>query len=353
VVASDAPRSDANEPDLTVVVVVFGEEPWLTRCIDSILGSMDVRIELVLVENGGSEDVIAAAERDPRVNVVRPGENTGFARGCNLGVAAGNAPVVALINPDAIVAPTALRELCSSLKEEGTGLVTASIRLAHQPERLNCAGNLVTVTGLSWADHFDSPAADFPERFDVIGASGAGMAIRRSLWEELGGFNEWFFAYWEDTELSIRAIQRGWRVVYVPSAIVEHRYVFGRNPGKYYLLERNRTITALTCFSKRHLLAIAPLALVIEFGILAMAIRQRWLGEKIRSWRWIWSHRHEIAARRRSVQSAWTGRESDLLDLLSTTMSPRNLDGGLRLSKATGRFVSIYWRWARRWVIHR
>ena len=338
---------------MTVVVVVYGEEPWLERSIDAILGSVGVEVEVVLVENGGSESVIAAAESDVRVRVVRPGRNTGFAVGCNLGVAAGTAPMVALVNPDAIVEPDALRLLCATASEPGIGLATASIRLADRPDRLNCAGNLVTVTGISWADHFGAAADDFPERFDVVGASGAGLAIRRSLWDDLGGFNEWFFAYWEDTELSIRAIQRGWRVVYEPGAVIVHRYSFSRNPSKFFLLERNRSVTALTCFSRRHLMAIAPLSLAIEAGLLVMAVRQHWLGEKMRAWRWLWVHRRDIATRRREVQAAWSGDESRVLDLLSTSMSPRNLDAGDAPPAFLGRVVDLYWRSARRWVLRR
>ena len=338
---------------VTVVVVVYGEEPWLERSIDAILGSVGVEVELVLVENGGSEAVIAAAEADPRVRVVRPGHNTGFAAGCNLGVAAGTAPMVALVNPDAIVEPDALRVLCATASEPHIGLATASIRLADRPDRLNCAGNLVTVTGISWADHFGAAADRFPVRFDVVGASGAGLAIRRSLWDELGGFNEWFFAYWEDTELSIRAIQRGWRVVYEPGAVIVHRYAFSRNPSKFFLLERNRSVTALTCFSRRHLAAIAPLSVAIEVGLLLMAIRQGWTREKVRAWRWLWTHRHDISSRRRAVQSAWTDDESRLLDLLSTSMSPQNMEDGDAPPAILGRVVGTYWRIARRWVLRR
>ena len=342
--------ADGPVPGVTVVVVVYGEEPWLPRCLRAILGSEGIAVELVLVENGGSEDVLASFESDPRVIVVRPGRNTGFAEGCNLGVAAGSAAMVALVNPDAVVEPGALATLCARAARPGVGLATASLRLADRPDRLNCAGNLVTVTGISWADHFGQPAERFPTPFDVVGASGAGLAIRRSLWDELGGFNEWYFAYWEDTELSIRAIERGWRVVYEPTAVIVHRYEFSKNTAKFFLLERNRTVTALTCFSTRHLLVMAPLMLAMEIGLLAVAARQGWFREKARALRWVMTHRREIRDRRREVQSMRTGRESALLDLLSTSLTPANMDEG-RPPQVLERFVAAYWRVARRTML--
>lgn len=342
--------ADGPLPRVTVVVVVYGEEPWLPACLDAILRSEGVEIELVLVENGGSEDVLASFEDDPRVLVVRPGRNTGFAEGCNLGVAAGTAPTIALVNPDAVVEPAALARLCATATAPGVGLSSASLRLADRPDRLNCAGNLVTVTGISWADHFGEPADRFRTPFDVVGASGAGLAIRRSLWNELGGFNEWYFAYWEDTELSIRAIQRGWRVVFEPEAVIVHRYEFSKNTSKFFLLERNRTITALTCFSTRHLLVMAPLMVAMEVGLLAVAARQGWFREKARALRWVATHRREIRDRRRAVQSSWTGRESDLLDLLSTSLTPANMDDG-RPPQVLERAVAAYWNLARRTLL--
>lgn len=348
--ATDASGVDAVPIRVTVVVVVHGDEPWLTRCIDAILGSVGVDVELVLVENGGSEAVIAASEADPRVVVVRPGRNTGFAEGCNLGVAAGTASMVALVNPDAVVEPEALRVLCTTAAEPGIGLASASVRLADRPDMLNCVGNLVTVTGFSWADHFGEPAARFPERVDIVGASGAGLAIRRSLWDDLDGFDPSYFAYWEDTELSIRAIQRGLRNVFEPGAVIVHRYEFSKNSAKFFLLERNRMTTALTCFSTRHLVAIAPLLVAMELGVWFMALRQGWVREKLRAVRAVVADRQRIRARRRVVQAQWTGDESALLDLLSTGLSPGNMTEG-RPPQALERVVATYWRLVRRTVL--
>ena len=123
---------------------------------------------------------------------------------------------------------------------------------------MNTAGNPLHVLGLSWAGGLGDPAPSTGSPRDVASATGATLVLRRSTWEALGGFPEPFFAYQEDLELSWRAWQRGWRVRYVPGAVVVHHYAFSRNPCKMYLLERNRLLLVLTTYGTRTLLLLAP-----------------------------------------------------------------------------------------------
>jgi GT2 family glycosyltransferase len=334
---------------VSVVVVVYGEEPWLERCVASLLASESVIVDVVLVENGGSEAVIADLERGDRIQVVRPGRNTGFAEGCNIGVAQSHGDLIALINPDAIVEPDTLRLLCAAAQDPLVGIATGSIRLADQPDNLNSAGTVITVTGLSWSSHFGEPAHVIDTQIQVAGASGAGLVLRRSLWEEFGGFNESFFAYYEDAEISIRTHRKGLKVLYVPEAVVIHRYEFSRNSAKFFLLERNRAVTMLTCFSARHLVAIAPLLVVMELGLVALSIRHGWFSEKMRSYWWILRNMGNIRERRSLVQALATAPESDFLDLLSTSLTPGNLTE-VHPPKFVEKLLAAYWVLARRFI---
>jgi GT2 family glycosyltransferase len=344
----DGEKQD-NKLRLSVVVVVYGEEPWLERCVSSILDSQDVHTEVVLVENGGSEGVIAKLENNERVVVLRPGRNTGFAEGCNIGVAGSTHDLVALINPDAIVEATALRTLCMVVQQPGVGIATGSIRLADQPELLNAAGTVITVTGLSWSSRFGELADVSNAQIEVAGASGAGLVLRRKLWDEFGGFSESFFAYYEDAEFSIRTHRKGLKVLYVPDAVVIHRYEFSRNSAKYFLLERNRAVTTFTCFSARHLIAIAPLLLAMELGLVALSLRHGWFSEKMRSYWWILRNMRAIRDRRKLVQGLVTAPESDFLDLLSTSLSPGNLTE-VHPPKIVEKILAAYWVLARRFI---
>ena len=310
---------------VSVVVVAYGEEPWLERCVASLLASDDVVVEVIVVDNTGTGGGVDRLEGRDGVTVVRPGRNLGFAGGCNLGARAASGDVIALVNQDAVVEAATLSRLAGVALRPGVAIATASIRLAHAPDRLNSAGNDVHFLGFGWSGSYDRPASARAVEEDAVAASGAGMAVRRDLWDELDGFAEEYFAYHEDAELSVRCWHQGRRVVYVPDAIVTHRYEFSRNPTKYFLVERNRLLFSLTLYETRTLLLLAPAFLCLEVGMLAVAAQGGWLREKLVGWRWIARNRRWVAARRRLLQQERTRPDRELAPMLARRFDAGNL----------------------------
>jgi len=335
-------------PRVSAVIVAYGPDPWLGRSVQAVLDSAGVEADVVVVDNGGTQGAVDALEGD-RVTVVRPGDNVGFARGCNLGVAASTAPLVALVNPDAIVEPDALAELAAVAQRAEVALATASVRLADRPDRLNSAGNDIHFLGVSWSGRFDEPAADHDRQEPVTAASGAGLMARRQVWDALGGLADELFAYYEDADLSLRAWQRGWEVVFVPTAVVVHRYEFSRNPVKFRLLERNRLTMVLTEFGPRHLAVVAPALVVLELGMIAYAATDGWLGAKLGAYGWLWRHRRWLVERRRANQAARTVPERDLTWLFADHLQPGNLPPPQALVPLD-RVLRAYWHLVRRLI---
>jgi GT2 family glycosyltransferase len=336
-------------PQVAAVVVAYGPEDWLERSIKALLASEGADVTVVLVDNGGTEGGVDRLESLDGVTVVRPGGNVGFATGCNLGVEASTEPFVALVNPDAIVEPRAIAELVAVASEPDVGIASASVRLADHPDLLNSGGNMVHYLGMSWSGYFNEAAADHPERRVVAAASGCALACRREVWDALGGFCDEFFAYYEDADLSLRSWQRGWQVVYVPSAVVVHRYEFSRNPLKFKLLEKNRLIMMLSCFSARHLVLALPLLLGLEVGTLALGAKQGWLREKLASYVWLVRHLGWLRQRRRAVQAARTVRPGELTPLFAAELDPANLDLPAVLGPIN-KVLALYWRAIRRFI---
>jgi GT2 family glycosyltransferase len=310
---------------VTVVVPAYGSDPWLERSVASALASTGVDIEVIVVDNGGTEGATDPLAEVDGVTVVRPGRNLGFAGGCNAGLERAKGDVVFFLNQDAVLAPDALSRLAEVALEPGVGLATGSVRLADDPGRLNSSGNPFHFLGFSWSGGFGEPVPADDVRREVTGASGTGMAVRKSLLDDLGGFAEDYFAYHEDLELSLRCWLRGLTVVYVPDAVVTHRYEMSRNPLKFYLLDRNRLFLVATLYEGRTLALLLPALLATEVGMLAVAVQAGWAAQKVAGWRWLWSNRDRVRARRRLLQTERVVSDRELAPRLSSHFDAGNL----------------------------
>lgn len=333
-------------PMAGVVVLAWQDEPYLVECVGSILTSVDVNVRLVLVDNGCTPEHLAAVPPDDRIEILRPGRNTGFAGGCNLGVDALDTEFVALVNSDCVLRPNTLSLLAAEAAQAGVGPVMAGIRLAEPPHLVNSAGNPVHLIGLSWAGGMDTVETR-TEPYDVTGASGACLLMASSVWKTLGGFDEEYFAYLEDTELSLRAWRLGLSARCVPSAVALHHYEFSRNSHKMYLLERNRLMLVSTLWSSRALLTLAPLLLVMEVLLAGYAVASGWGRGKFRGWAWLWRHRVHIAARRAAVQAERRVPDSVWMEHLTPTFDPAAI-GPAPLIRVVNVVVRAYWSLARR-----
>ena len=340
------PEEVGGEVGVGVVVLAYGDEPWLADCVDAVLASRGVTVEVVVVDNQGTPADVDRVRGRAGVRVVSPGRNTGFAGGCNLGADALTGgvgqPYLALVNSDCLVDPDALARLAAEAARPGVGPVMASIRLADDPQRLNSAGNPVHVLGTCWAGGLGDPETR-TAAYDVAGASGACLLLRRTLWDELEGFDDAYFAYLEDTELSLRCWRRGLAARCVPGALARHHYEFSRNPTKMYLLERNRLLLVSTLWSRRALVALTPLLLAFELGLAPLALAQGWGAQKARAWVWILRHPGYLRARRRRLERERTVDPAVWMRVLTPAFAP-HVVGSRALAALLNAVVGAYWR---------
>jgi GT2 family glycosyltransferase len=322
-----SPRSeigDAPAPTVSAVVLAYRDEPWLERCVRALLDSDAVDVDVVLVDNGCTDGAVDRLATTLGVTVVRPGENLGFAGGCNAGAAVASGEFLALINGDLVMERDALAELVTFAQKPQVGIAQPSIRLSDDPSLLNSDGNEVHFLGFSWCGSFGRPAAIRTEPRPITSVMGAAMVLRRSLWNELGGFEARYFAYHEDVELCRRCWHRGLELVYVPSAVAVHRYEFGREPIKIHLSERNRLLFVLTAYEARTLAVLAVPLVAVELAALAGAVATGDAGAKVAGWMWLLRNRRWIARRRRELQSERTASDAELAPLFATRLEAGN-----------------------------
>ncbi|TDC31119.1 glycosyltransferase family 2 protein [Micromonospora sp. KC213] len=333
-------------PQVSAVMLAYGAEPYLVDAARAVLDSTGVDIELIVVDNGCTGDGIDIVKGFAGVRVIRPEENTGYSGGCRVGAAEATGDWLAFVNSDAIVTPDALAKVVAVAGEPGVGAAMASIRLANNPELINTSGNPLHFTGLSWAGGNGEPASAHAVRTRVPSLSGCCFVINRALWRELDGFAAEYFAYHEDTELSLRLWQRGLRLEYVPDAVVKHHYEFSRNALKLYLVERNRLVTLLTAYETRTLVVLAPVLLLTEAAMLAAAFAGGWPKQKFQGWGWLWRNRAWLRARRRQLQAERSVPDGVIAELMTARVAPSNVDSppGMGIFNA---IAAGYWAMAR------
>ncbi len=327
----------------SAIVLAHGAEATLEQCVMALVA--DGAQEIVVVDNDAAPGPISAVRHLPGVRVLSPGTNLGYAGGCNYAAARAAGDVLVFVNSDALVQPGALEALVRRAAEPGIGLACASVRLAEDPTVLNTAGNPVHFLMFSWVGGLGEPAADHGALTEVASITGVTFAVRREVWDALGGFDADYVAYCEDVYLSLRAWQVGLRVVHEPRAVVLHHYDFARNAAKFYQLERNRLMNLILLPERRTRRLVAVPALVVEGGVLLVALRDGWARDKVDGWRWLVAHRRSLADRRRTIQAARTVPDRELVALLRGPLDPP-VGLGPAVPDIVSRALARYWGWA-------
>lgn len=279
--------SGITEPTaISVAVVTHDSEVALRASLPALLAELREGDELIVCDNASADGTVALVrELAPRAVVVEPGRNAGFAAGCNLAAERAGNPLLLLLNPDNAVAP-GFRDAIELPWTEGRGWAAWQGLVTDEGgAKLNSAGGVVHFTGIAWAgdagrDRADAPAA--PQ--EVAFASGACLAIRRDVWEAVGGFSEPYFLYHEDTELGLRLRLLGHRVGIEPRAACDHDYEFDKGAHKWRYLERNRWATVIRTYPRRLLLVLLPALLATELALVPAAALGGWLPAKLRAW---------------------------------------------------------------------
>lgn len=292
----------------SIIIVTYNSEPYIQQCLDSIFAHSDGAVQVIVVDNGSSDATVRLIEKHfPAVCLINAGENLGFAGGNNRGAQEASGEVLVFINPDTAVSKGWLSALTTPLiEEDNIGFTTPKILMMNRTDCINTAGNDVHFTGFGTLHGWMASADTHNEGRSVMSVSGAAFATRKSLYMQLGGFDEAFFpAYTEDTDLTWRGYLLGYSACYVPQSIVYHDYTLHFNPNKMYWLERNRYQMLLKVMRWPTLALLTPAFLLAEFITWGYALISgvKHLQAKLRSYAWVLANLGDILGRRRKVQA--------------------------------------------------
>ena len=243
---------------ITVVVVNWNRRDLLRACLRSLAAQTDAEFDVVVIDNGstdGSAEMVEAeyqSRPEFRLFLIRNTENRGFCAANNQGIAAARGEFIALLNNDAEAQPGWLAALITAFDRPEIGMAASKILVWEDPARIDKAGHLIYPDGQNRGRGAGEPdRGQYDREEEVLWPDGCAAMYRRSMLDQIGGFDEDFFAYADDAELGLRGRIAGWRCRYVPDAVVRHHR--GSTLGllsvrRLALIERNRILLVVKLF---------------------------------------------------------------------------------------------------------
>jgi len=213
-------------PKVTVVIPNWNGLCHLPECLASLAAQSFADFETLIVDNASADGGIAWVRMQyPEVSVVELEDNGGFAKAVNTGIRASDSQYIALLNNDTAVDRGWLQALVEALDQHhGYDSAASKIVMYSKPDLLNGAGDVWSRRGMTAVNRgYGEPASRYEVMERVFGACAGAALYRRTLFDEVGLFDEGFFLMHEDTDFNLRCLMAGKRCLYVPHALVRHK----------------------------------------------------------------------------------------------------------------------------------
>ncbi|WP_426350483.1 glycosyltransferase [Alloiococcus sp. CFN-8] len=253
------------EPNISFIIVNYNGRIHLKECFNTInaLNYPKDKLEIIMVDNGSTDGSIEFVRKNfPRVKILKNEKNLGFAKPNNQGARIATGEYLALINNDMRISSDWLRDMLGTLEAAGDDsyACVGSKILNWDGTKLDFAGGAVNFMGFGYQDDYDLPIYKANEKYktdrDILFACGGALLIKKDVFLEVGGFDEDYFAYYEDTDLGWRLWIMGYKVRFCAKAVCYHKHnstskSFNQNKMKA-LFERNALYSIYKNYSDKN-----------------------------------------------------------------------------------------------------
>jgi GT2 family glycosyltransferase len=251
---------------VTLLVLNYNGKKYLPLCLDSLLKTHYPRFEIIVIDNCSSDDSVEFVKKNyPSVKIIQNSKNLGYACAINSALELVESEYVAFLNNDIVVEPDWLRQLVLYTSVSEVAAVNPKILFLGNEKIINAAGGSCDIYGVGWNrgnGEFDKGQYDMVK--EVFYVNGTAMLTRKSVWKEVGAFDERYFLYGEDLDWCWRARLKGYKLLYVPSARIYHQWRGSRGPIIEFL-ERHWLASFLKNYSFKTICILFPRYLILKF----------------------------------------------------------------------------------------
>ncbi|MFH1722169.1 MAG: glycosyltransferase family 2 protein [Candidatus Altiarchaeota archaeon] len=216
-----------NSAQPKVSIILLNWNGWLdtSECLSSLAKVTYPKVEIVVVDNGSTDDSVANIKKKfPRIVLVENEKNMGFAEGNNIGARNATGDVFLFLNNDTVVDPGFLEPLTTEVVKPCIGVVCPKIMFFKPNDTIWYGGGFLKKHYGTWHRGFlEKDAGQYDSTTEVEWASGCALMIRKSLVDKVGLFDPFFFIYLEDVDLSLRVRKMGLKILYIPQAVIWHK----------------------------------------------------------------------------------------------------------------------------------
>ena len=223
----------------SIIIPHLNGRHHLPACLTSLRQQTCANFEILLVDNGSSDGTQAyVRDHFPEVTLLQLDRNYGFTGACNAGWRAAQGEIIILLNNDTEVDARWLQEITAAFhRRPDVGIIASKMLLFDQRDHFHTAGDFYRLDGIPGnRGVWQQDVGQYDTEEEVFGACGGSAAYRRQLLDEIGFLDDDFFFSCEDVDIAWRAHLAGWKVLYVPTAVVYHKLkaTGGAVTGSYY-----------------------------------------------------------------------------------------------------------------------
>jgi GT2 family glycosyltransferase len=302
-------------PKVSIIILNYNGKKWLEKCLPSWEKSTYPNLEVVIVNNGSTDDSAEfVKKKHPNFRLLDIHPNRGFAGGNNYGVQKAKGKYVLLLNNDTTVSPGLLQPMVELMEKDlSIGVVQPQMRNMVRKDRNDAVASFYTSTGFLYHYGYMQPIkkSQYQKPMYAYSIKGAGMMMRRDDYLRLGGLDEDFVCYVEETDLCHRVWLSGKKVIFYPKSYMYHfgggdMSIMEKGETTVFRSFRNRFISYWKNLSTWELLKVLPIHFVFSEGyilifLLKGKLKNAWAAQKGTLW-WVF-HMSSILEKRKHVQS--------------------------------------------------